>query len=139
MAYTAKLSAEDRLDILELLAKADSAASQRNAAVYAACFVADAVLDGAQGRYEGRTSLAESVGPIWSREGRASVHLTLNAVLAPSDDADHVVASSTLLIVAPNATPGTPATVIGVAAITQHVVRTDSGWRIARRTVGAAT
>ncbi|GEM_PF-6720444 len=48
-------------------------------------------------------------------------------------------ASSTLLIVAPNATAGAPAIVIGVAAITQHVVRTDSGWRIARRTVGAAT
>jgi hypothetical protein len=138
MADTAKLSADDRLDILELLAKADSAATQRNAAAYSSCFVTDAVLDGAQGRYEGRTSLAESVGPIWLREGPASVHLTLNAVLAPSDDADHAVASSTLLIVAPNTTPGAPATMIGVAAITQHVVRTDSGWRIARRTVGPA-
>jgi hypothetical protein len=137
MAYTAKLSADDRLDILELLAKADSAASQRNVAEYTACFVTDAVLDGAQGRYEGRTSLAESVGPIWSREGPASVHLTLNAMLAPSDDADHAVASSTLLIVAPSVTPGAPATVIGMAAITQQVVRTESGWRISRRTVGA--
>jgi hypothetical protein len=124
-----ELSAADRLDILELLAKADSAASRRNAAAYVDLFVADALLDGAQGRYEGRAAIAASVGPIWAREGPTTVHLTLNAVLAPADDADHVVATSTLLIVAPSA-------VLGVAAITQHVVRTAEGWRIARRTVG---
>jgi hypothetical protein len=125
-----ELSATDRLDILELLAKADLAASQRNAAAYVDLFVADAVLDGAQGRYEGRAAIAASVGPIWGREGPASAHLTLNAVLTPGGDGDHVVASSMLLIVASGA-------VLGVAAITQHVVRTPGGWRIARRTVGA--
>jgi hypothetical protein len=132
-----ELLAADRLDILELLAKADAAAGQRNATAYSDLFVADAVLDGAQGRYEGRTAIAESVGPIWAREGPASVHLTLNAVLASSDDVDHVVASSTLLIVAPGGTPGAPGVVLGIAAITQHVVRTAGGWRIARRTVSA--
>ena len=132
-----ELSAVDRLDILELLAKADSAAGQRDAAAYIDLFVADAVLDGAQGRYEGRAAIAASVGPIWAREGSASAHLTLNAVLTSNGDADHVVASSTLLIVAPGGAPGAPGAVRGVAAITQHVVRTADGWRIARRTVGA--
>jgi hypothetical protein len=134
---TATLSADDRLDILELLAKADSAASRRDAAAYASLFTADALLDGTQGRYEGHAAIAESVGPIWAREGRASVHLTLNAVLATTDDADHAVASSTLVIVTPGSVPTAPGTVLGVAAITQYVVRTATGWHIARRTVSA--
>jgi hypothetical protein len=53
-----------------------------------------------------------------------------------AEDADHVLASSILLIVAPGGTPGVPGTVLGLAAITHRVVRTALGWRIARRTVG---
>jgi hypothetical protein len=133
---TTGLPATDRLDILELLAKADSAASRRDAAGYAGLFLADAVIDGAEGQYEGQQAIAESVGRIWAGEGSSSAHLTLNPVLTSHEDADHVLASSILLIVAPGGTPGALGMVLGVAAITHHLVRTGLGWRIARRTVG---
>jgi ketosteroid isomerase-like protein len=41
------LSAADRLAILEVITRADEAASQRDADAYVALFTPDAVLDGA--------------------------------------------------------------------------------------------
>jgi hypothetical protein len=45
------LSAADRLDILDLLTRADAAAGARDAAAYLALFTGDAALDGDQGTY----------------------------------------------------------------------------------------
>jgi SnoaL-like domain len=66
------LSAADRLDILDVITRADSAAGRRDADTYASLFTDDAVLDGAQGRHAGRDQLRASVGPIWAAEGPAS-------------------------------------------------------------------
>ena len=43
------LSAEDRLDILDLIGRADQLATRRDAGAYADLFTADAMLDGSQG------------------------------------------------------------------------------------------
>jgi hypothetical protein len=59
------LSAADRLAILEVVTRADEAASRRDADGYVALFAPDAVLDGTQGRHAGREELRASVGPIW--------------------------------------------------------------------------
>jgi SnoaL-like domain len=77
------LTTDDRLDILELLARADNAATRRDTAAYVALFAEDGFLDGEKGEHRGRQALADTVGPIWASEGDASVHLTLNAVIDP--------------------------------------------------------
>ena len=129
------LSAADRLDILDVISRADWAASRRDAAAYADLFTDDAVLDGAQGRHEGRDALLASVGPIWAAEGPASLHLTLNPIIEAKESSDgHAVTRSILLIV----DPGPPTTLRTTAVITQTLRRSGWSWRISRRTVGMA-
>jgi ketosteroid isomerase-like protein len=124
-------SAADRLDILELLAAADNAATRRDVAAYVACFTDDVVLDGGKGEHRGRAALEKAVGPIWQAEGDASVHLTTNAVIEPDSGADDVaVAHSVLMILA-----GDPVIVRSVSSITHHLVKEPTGWRVGRRTV----
>ena len=88
-----RLSAADRLDIAELLAREDNAATRRDAASYVALFSDDAILDGDKGEHRGRQALAQAVGPVWASERPGSVHLTLNAVITEDPrDPDHAVA-----------------------------------------------
>jgi len=124
------LSAADRLEILDVIGRADAAATRRDAGAYADLFTEDAVLDGSQGRHSA-AALRESVGPIWAAEGATTLHLTLNPVVDPGDVPDEAVVSSVLLIVA----PATPITIITAAAITQKLRRSGDTWRISRRTV----
>jgi ketosteroid isomerase-like protein len=127
------LSVSDRLDILDVLARADSAATRRDADAYIALFTDDAVLDGDMGEHSGKAALRQSVGPIWRSEGPASAHLTLNAVVEAVDgQPDRAVASSVLLIVK----DGSPPAVHSVSAIVQYLIKGESGWSITRRSVG---
>jgi ketosteroid isomerase-like protein len=130
------LSAVDRLDILDVLARADSAASRRDADAYVAYFTDDAVLDGVKGEHRGKELLRQSLGPIWQAEGAASVHLTLNAVIDPVDEGPmRAVATSTLLILQ----GASPVSIQSVSTIVQHLVKVDTDWRIERRTVRPMT
>jgi ketosteroid isomerase-like protein len=123
------LPAADRLDILDVVTRADEAASRRDADGYVALFTEDAVLDGSQGRHVGRAALRASVGPIWAAEGPATLHLTLNPVI--EGDGAEAVVRSVLLIVDPAA----PVTLRAAAAITQRLRREAGQWRIAQRAV----
>jgi uncharacterized protein (TIGR02246 family) len=127
------LPAADRLDILDVVTRADEAASRRDADGYAALFTEDAVLDGSQGRHAGRAALRASVGPIWAAEGPATLHLTLNPVV--EGDGAAAVVRSVLLIV----DPVPPVTIRTAAAITQRLRREAGQWRIAQRTVSDPT
>jgi len=127
------LSTSDRLEILDVIARADWAATRRDAYAYVELFTEDAVLDGGQGQHAGREALRASVGPIWAAEGKATLHLTLNPVVE-DDGGPEPVARSVLLIV----DPGPPAAIRTTAVITQRMRRSAGSWRIARRTVGAA-
>ena len=124
------LSTADRLEILDVIGRADAAATHRDAEAYATLFTEDAVLDGSQGRHPA-AALRESVGSIWAAEGATTLHLTLNPVIDPGSVPDEAVVSSVLLIVAPAA----PITIITAAAITQKLRRSRDTWRISRRTV----
>jgi ketosteroid isomerase-like protein len=130
------LSAADRLDILDVIGRADAAAGRRDADAYADLFTDDAVLDGSQGRHVGTAELRSSVGPIWAAEGPATLHLTLNPVVDAGDGPDEAVVSSILLIIDPAA----PITILTAAIITQTLQRAGGSWRIRRRivTAGAA-
>jgi len=128
------LSAADRLAILEVITRADDAASRRDADAYVELFTEDAVLDGTQGRHAGRVALRAAVGPVWAAEGPATLHLTLNPVIEPGRSGDQAVARSVLLIIDPAAPPALRTAV----AITQELRRAESSWRISRRTVTPA-
>jgi uncharacterized protein (TIGR02246 family) len=123
------LPADDRLAILDVVTRADEAASRRDADAYVALFTPDAVLDGTQGRHAGREALRVSVGPIWAAEGPATLHLTLNPVV--EDDGGEAVVRSVMLII----DPVPPITIRAAAAITQRLRRDAGRWRIIRRTV----
>jgi hypothetical protein len=126
------LSVADRLDILEILARADNAASMRDADAYVALFTDDAQIDGAQGVHTGKENLRQAVGPIWSREGPATLHLTLNPTIdALGANDDEVTANSVLLIVK----PGTSPQILNASTITQRLKRVGKLWRISHRTV----
>jgi len=125
------LSAADRLAILEVITRADDAASRRDADAYVELFTPDAVLDGTQGRHAGRQALRAAVGPVWSAEGPATLHLTLNPVIEPGPSDDQAVVRSVLLIIDPAAPPA----IRTAAAITQELRRAQGSWRITRRTV----
>jgi ketosteroid isomerase-like protein len=126
------LSTTDRLDIFDLLARADNAASRRDAATYVSYFTDDAVLEGAKGEYRGRTALADAVTTIWAAEGTASAHLTLNAVIDPVDGhPDRATATSTLVIV----DTGSSIVIRSTSTIVQRLIKTGQTWRIARRSI----
>jgi uncharacterized protein (TIGR02246 family) len=129
------LSAADRLAILDVITRADEAASRRDADGYAGLFTEDAVLDGTQGRHAGREALRSGVGPVWAAEGPATLHLTLNPVVEPGPSGDQATVRSVLLIVDPDPPPA----ILAAAAITQELRRTEGSWRITRRTVAPAS
>jgi uncharacterized protein (TIGR02246 family) len=130
------LTAEDRLAILDVITRADQAATSRDTDAYVDLFTEDAVLDGAEGYHAGREALRAAVGPVWAAEDAASLHLTLNPVVEPldSDDEPRAIARSILLIV----DPAQPISIRLAAAITQTLSRRDGQWRVTRRTVAAA-
>jgi uncharacterized protein (TIGR02246 family) len=128
------LAAADQLAIVDVITRADEAASRRDADAYVALFTPDAVLDGAQGRHAGREALRASVGPIWAAEGPATLHLTLNPVVEPGPGDDQAIARSVLLIVG----LAEPPAIHTAALITQELRRSGGSWRITRRTVAPA-
>jgi ketosteroid isomerase-like protein len=124
------LPAADRLAIVEVITRADEAASRRDADAYVALFTEDAVLDGTQGRHAGRQALRASVGLVWAAEGPATLHLTLNPVVEPGPSPGQAVARSVLLII-----DLAPPAIRAAALITQELRRTRNSWLITRRTV----
>jgi ketosteroid isomerase-like protein len=126
------LSATDRLDILDLLTRADAAATARDAAAYLSLFTDDAVLDGAQGTYRGTEALGLGLAEVWGAEPAGTLHLTLNPVIDEDPAAPAAaVARSILLMI----DPGPPPALIHTAHITQYLRGGADGWRITRRSV----
>jgi hypothetical protein len=126
------LSPTDRLDIADLVVRADSLATRRDADGYAALFTADAVLDGAEGVHEGSEQLRSGAARIWSSEGEVSLHLTLNVeVHEVQGNLNGATASSVLVILAGDSTNA----IRSVSFIEQEFVRDGEVWKISRRTV----
>lgn len=128
------LSSTDRLDILELLVKVDSAATRRDTDAYIGFLTDDVVLEGSEGNYNGKGQVRQSVMPIWRHEGPSSIHLTLNAEISPiKGRRDSAIATSTLLILA----VGSTTTIYNVSNITQLVVKQGGTWLIKKRSISS--
>ena len=122
------LSAEDSLEILQLVARVDACAKLRDADGYAALFTDDATMDGDMGQ-AGAQDLGETVSRVWAAEPPGTLHLTLNAVIEESGPQPTV--TSTLLLLA----PASSSPLFGSASVRQTVRRTPVGWRVAARTI----
>jgi hypothetical protein len=123
------LTAEDRLDILELVTLADNYATVRDADAYVSLFTEAATMTGAMGEATGRDALRRAVGSVWAAEPAGTLHLTLNATIEDSHEETSV--TSVMLM----ATADQPPQVIGRANVRQVVRRTAEGWRIASRAI----
>jgi hypothetical protein len=114
---------------LQLVARADTLASTRDADAYVGLFTPDATMDGAMGVAVGHAQLREAVARVWAGESPETLHLTLNAVI--DEYGAEIVVNSVMLMVGPGAT----AAVLGAARVRQTVVPTPQGWRISERTI----
>ena len=135
---TVRLTAEDRLDILDLLARADDCATRRDVDGYLSLFANDAVFEGAEGMHKGRADLRETVRAVWAAEDAGSQHLTTTAfVNATAEDQNGsgtmtARAVSTLLIIAPKEPP----VVVQSIRIVHTLAKGGLGWQLTRRSIG---
>ncbi len=128
------LSAEDRLEIRELIARYNVAIDDGDAEGWASMFTEDGVFDGIVGRFEGREEIAGfcrrySTEPKYA-DFRACQHWVDNVVIEGGGDeatlrADH-------LMVQPTAEGGR---ILLVARYDDEVRRVDGRWLFARRHV----
>ncbi|MGO9975970.1 MAG: nuclear transport factor 2 family protein [Solirubrobacteraceae bacterium] len=118
------LTPSDWIAILQLVARADTCATRRDADGYAALFTDDAVMDGDMGTIHGQSALRDAVARVWAAEPAGTLHLTLNAVIDESG-AEPTVESVMLMVRA-----GTSPTVLGSARVRQTVRQAPDGWRI---------
>ncbi len=126
------LSAEDSLEILQLVARADNCATARDADGYAALFTDDAAMTGRMGEAHCRAELIRAVARVWAQEPEGTLHLTLNAVLETSGDETAV--SSVMLMIGAGG-PDFGNAVVGAAQVRQTVEPTAAGWRISSRQI----
>ena len=123
------LTAEDRLDILEVVTLADNCATTRDVDAYVGLFTEDATMTGAMGAATGRDALRRAVSTVWAGEPATTLHVTLNPTIDDSDEEPSV--TSIMLMVIGDQAPR----LLGWASVRQVVRRTAEGWKIASRAI----
>ena len=123
------IGADDAFALLQLAARADTFATQGDAAGYAALFTQDGVMDGDEGQVAGREELATAVARIWEAEPPGTLHITCNAVLDSAAGTPTV--TSILLLL----TPKPAGMVANAARVVQRFRHTAEGWRISSRQI----
>jgi uncharacterized protein (TIGR02246 family) len=123
------LTAAERREILELVARLDDCATARDAGAYAELFTEDGTIAGATGTVRGRAEIRDAVSAAWAAEPPETRHLTLDATIDESGTEPKV--TGVRLIVTRGPTPK----VLGSVPVSQVVRRTEDGWRVASRSV----
>lgn len=126
------LSDADRLQVAEVVRRADELATARDVDGYLALTTGDMVLDGSQGQAAGRNAVQAAIRRIWAAEPAGTLHLTSDITVTRIDEGE---ASATSTLSLARGTLEHP-DVWATASITQLLRRTSRGWLIARRTVG---
>jgi len=126
------LTAAERIEILELVARIDDCATARDVSAYAELFTEDGTITGVAGTATGRAGIRDAVRAAWAAEPPETQHLTLNATIDESGPDPKVTGVG--LIVTGEPTPR----VLASVAVTQVVRRTADGWRIASRVIDDA-
>lgn len=124
-----RLTPEDSIAILQLVARADTLATARDADAYVDLFTANASMSGTMGGAAGHAQLREAVARLWAGEPVGTLHLTLNPLI-DQQGADIIVTSVMLMV-----RPGAGLAVLGAADVRQTIVSTPAGWKIAQRAI----
>jgi len=133
------LSADDKLAILETIARYNRAADDKDVEATATLYTADGTIDGA---FEVRAG--DSFRPDLQRvfDGHGSTldrHLSLNHIFDGDGDGDRVGVDSVLLVVRGDAFKGEPVSVGATVPIRDEFHKTGTRWLVARHTVGVTT
>ncbi len=126
------LTAAERLEILELVARLDDCATARDVSAYAELFTEDGTITGVAGTATGQAGIRDAVSAAWAAEPPETRYLTLNATIDESGP-DPKVTSVGLIV-----TGGPTPRVLASVAVSQVVRRTEDGWRIASRMIDDA-
>ena len=119
-----KLSAEDRLDLYELLYRYYSANDDKDVEAALACCTEDATISG---DFTMRSDhQEEDLKRIYAGEPGKKRHLMLNPIIL-SVDGDEVKLQHLMLVIEASLIPATVAT----SKVIDRMVRTPDGWRIA--------
>jgi hypothetical protein len=130
-----ELSATDRIEIDEVVRRADERATARDVDGYLALTTADMTLDGGKGTASGRENVRRAITAIWAAAPPCTRHLTTDVRIDATDGSTAEVRSTLSLVSGDEKNP-----VLGpVASIDQIVRRIDGRWLIARRTVEDAS
>lgn len=134
---TAQLSADDRIDIQEVIIRFFMAVDEDDAAGVAACFSPEGVLVLRHG--DEHSAFSELAGPAAIEEGTRAF-LTQLAETAPNKDR-HVISNfligqsedgADVRFLAQNIDVAVGPTLLGTAVGKCHVVRVDGSWRLQR-------
>lgn len=127
------LTTNDRLEIIELIRRADECATRRDTRGYLALFTADAVLSGDEGSAAGRDAIRAQVSAVWSSESTATVHLTSSVSVVDGGPGEAQATSGLVLI---DAATGTAS---ATARIHHRLIKHDRSWRFIERRIESTT
>jgi hypothetical protein len=126
------LSVEDRLDILDLMARYSHAQDEGDVEAFIACYVADPVLDVTYKTVEGAAALREFAEYFAAKPGRPGWqhHITSSVI---DGDSERCTVKSHLLFIVRDPQEGSK--VSGHATYYDDCLKQDGRWRIARHVV----
>lgn len=124
------LSTDDRLDILDIIARYNRFADERDVEGTVALYADDGYIDGDFHTGRGHEGLRADLPGIFAMEGTLKRHVSTNHVFDTTGE-DAVTVRSLLIVVEGETLPGVGAT----ADVTDELLRVGAGWRIARHHV----
>ena len=124
------LTTEDRLDILDLLARYNYAIDDGDAETWAACFTEDGEFVSPADQLKGAAELTQFA----SRPSRGTLHYTTNEII--TGDGDEAAMRCYLELV--NASGAKPE-ILFCGRYEDELAKTPAGWRFKKRTVSLAT
>ncbi len=125
-----RLAAADRLDVIELGAAFDNALDAEDREKFVGTFLPDGVLAGFWGEAKGPEAIGGAYDFMLSTFARNRRHFVSNHEVTVEGDRATMFL---YMVVFDRATNGS----IGTATFTDELVRTEAGWRFARRTLNA--
>ena len=123
-----KLSAEDRLDILELYAIYAHAEDAGDTMEFLACWTDDAMLESPRGHFEGHEGLSEFFDALMPTN-KGKRHVTVNHVIHATEKGAEVNSNFLLIDVAETTR------LVGSGSYRDIVKKTGDTWKIAKRVV----
>ena len=123
------LSTDDRLEILDLIARYNRLADERDVEGTVALYTEDGFIDGDFKTGPGPAGLRADLPGIFAMEGTLKRHISTNHLI--TGDTDRATVRSMLLVVEGETLPGVGAT----ADITDELLKVNGQWKLAHHHV----